>query len=60
MLPDEFFNEITIHGCQLSIPRAIACSMSHNSYHIGQIVQTARILACEDRQTLSIPRGKSE
>ena len=34
--------------------------IDHNAYHTGQIVLTARILAGDDWETLSIPRGESE
>lgn len=35
-------------------------SVPHSCYHIGQIVQVARILAGEKWTTLTIPRGGSE
>lgn len=58
--PDDLLREVAIRGCALSVPHAIARSISHCSYHIGQIVQTARILVGDDWQTLTIPRGASE
>ncbi len=41
---------------------ALTRSLSHTSYHVGQIVQTARVLASRAGtpwQTLTIPRGGS-
>ena len=58
--PSDISREITIRGHQLSVPHAIARSMSHCSYHIGQIVQVARIQVGDDWKTLSIPRGQSD
>lgn len=51
---------VTIRGEPHSVPRAIQRSLGHTCYHIGQIVQTARIQAGDDWQTLTIPRGESE
>lgn len=58
--PDDMARTITIRGAQLSVPAAILRSICHCSYHIGQIVQTARVVAGDDWRTLTIPRGDSE
>ena len=45
-----------------SLARALARSVAHTSYHVGQIVQAARILASRAGtpwSTLTIPRGGS-
>jgi hypothetical protein len=39
---------------------AIMRQVGHVSYHIGQIVQIARILAGDDWNVLTIPRGQSK
>jgi len=51
---------VTIRGESLSVPLAIARSLSHCGYHVGQIVLISRILAGDDWQTLTIPRGGSQ
>ncbi len=51
---------ITIRGEQLSVPLAIARSLSHCGYHVGQIVLISRILKGDGWQTLTIPRGGSQ
>ncbi len=58
--PNDLLREITIRGHRLSVPHAIARSMSHCSNHIGQIVQVARIQVGDGWHTLSIPRGQSD
>jgi hypothetical protein len=51
---------ITIRGETHSVPKALERSLGHTCYHIGQIVQVARIHAGEKWNTLTIPRGSSE
>ncbi len=43
-----------------SIPKALSRSLSHISYHVGQIVYLARHLRAGQWRTLSIARGGSE
>ena len=50
---------VTIRGEVHSVPLAIERSLGHTCYHIGQIVQVARIHAGENWNTLTIPRGGS-
>jgi hypothetical protein len=50
---------ITIRGETHSVPLAIARSLAHCAYHVGQIVLIARILAGEQWTTITIPRGES-
>jgi hypothetical protein len=51
---------VTIRGEPHSVPLAMARSLGHTCYHVGQIVQVARIHAGETWTTLTIPKGKSE
>jgi uncharacterized damage-inducible protein DinB len=51
---------ILIRGEPHSLPLALARSLGHTCYHIGQIVQVARIQAGQNWNTLTIPRGGSE
>jgi len=48
---------VTIRGEPHSVPAAINRSLAETAYHVGQIVQRARILRDEDWQFLSIPPG---
>ena len=51
---------VMIRGEAHSVPLALERSLGHTCYHIGQIVQVARIHAGEKWNTLTIPRGQSE
>jgi uncharacterized damage-inducible protein DinB len=51
---------VTIRGEPHSVPLALERSLGHTCYHIGQIVQVARIHVGDKWQTLTIPRGGSE
>jgi hypothetical protein len=51
---------VTIRGEPHSVPLALARSLGHACYHVGQIVQVARIHAGDRWTTLTIPRGGSE
>jgi hypothetical protein len=51
---------VTIRGEPHSVPLALERSLGHTCYHIGQIVQVARIHAGDKWTTLTIPRGGSE
>jgi hypothetical protein len=51
---------VTIRGEPHSVPLALQRSLGHTCYHIGQIVQAARIHAGDNWNTLTIPRGASE
>ncbi len=50
---------VTIRGEPHSVPLAIHRSLAHCGYHIGQIIMIARILAGDDWETITIPRGGS-
>ena len=51
---------VMIRGEPHSVPLALERSLGHTCYHVGQIVQVARIHAGEKWHTLTIPRGGSE
>src|SRR5262249_18376884 len=51
---------VTIRGEVHSVPLALARSLGHTCYHIGQIVQVARIHAGDRWNTLTIPKGGSQ
>jgi len=51
---------VSVRGEPHSVPLAVERSLGHTCYHIGQIVQVARIHAGKQWTTLTIPRGGSE
>lgn len=48
--------EITIRGQTLTVHEALARSVTHTSYHVGQIVLLARITSTGPWQSLSVPK----
>ena len=58
--PEDLERTVMIRGEPHSVPLALERSLGHTCYHIGQIVQLARIHAGEKWHTLTIPRGGSE
>ena len=50
---------VTIRGEVHSVPLAMQRSLAHTTYHIGQIMLIARILAGDKWSTITIPRGGS-
>jgi len=53
--------EGTIRGRAHTVVEAINRQLGHYAYHVGQIVQLARMqVGAADWQSLSIPRGQSE
>jgi hypothetical protein len=58
--PEDLDKTVTIRGEPHTVPLAMSRSLGHTCYHIGQIVQVARIHTGEKWQTLTIPRGASE
>jgi hypothetical protein len=59
LTPADLEKTITIRGEPHSVPLALERSLGHTCYHIGQIVQVARIHAGDTWNTLTIPRGGS-
>jgi hypothetical protein len=58
--PEDLGKTVLIREEPHSVPLALERSLGHSCYHIGQIVQLARIHAGENWKTLTIPRGGSE
>jgi hypothetical protein len=58
--PGDLEKTVLIRGEPHSVPLALARSLGHACYHIGQIVQVARIHAGDKWNTLTIPRGGSQ
>ena len=48
--------EITIRGQTLTVHEALARSVTHTSYHVGQIVMLAKIASTKQWQSLSVPK----
>jgi len=51
---------VFIRGEEHTVPLALQRSLGHSCYHVGQIVQLARVMAGDNWTTLTIPRGQSE
>jgi hypothetical protein len=60
LTPDDCAKTVTIRGEPHLVPLALARSLAHTCYHVGQIVQVARVHAGDKWNTLTIPRGGSE
>ena len=60
MRSEDVSKSMFIRGERHSVPLAIQRSLAHCSYHCGQIVMLARVLAGDKWETLTIPRGESE
>jgi Protein of unknown function (DUF1572) len=58
--PEDLGKTVTIRGEPHSVPLALERSLGHTCYHIGQIVQVARIHAGDNWTTLTIPKGGSD
>lgn len=52
--------QVTIRGETHTVPLAIARSLGHTCYHVGQIVQVARVHSGASWTTLTIARGQSQ
>ena len=50
---------VAIRGEPHSIPLALHRSLAHTAYHCGQIILIARILAGDNWNVITIPRGGS-
>jgi hypothetical protein len=57
---DDLSKTVYIRGEPHSVPLALERSLGHTCYHIGQIVQVARIHAGEQWKTLTIAKGGSK
>jgi|SRR5450432_724349 len=56
----DLFKTITIRGEPHHVIDAIMRQVAHVGYHVGQIVQIARILAGDEWTVLTVPRGGSK
>lgn len=56
----DLHKNVTIRGVPFTVHEALARLVAHASYHVGQIVILARILADSEWRWISIPKGKSE
>lgn len=54
---DDLGRTITIRGVELRVDEALLRSLGHTSYHVGQIVHSARSRVGGDWRFLSIPPG---
>jgi len=57
---DDLQRTVTIRQQPMTVHAALARSLAHLAYHVGQIVLLARIHAAEPWHSLSIPRGQSQ
>lgn len=57
---DDMARPVTIRGHAMTVAAACSRSLSHCSYHAGQIVLVARVQAGADWKTLTVPPGGSE
>jgi hypothetical protein len=57
--PEHMDWQIFIRGESYYVPAALARSLAHTSYHVGQIVLTSRLMCKTQWQTITIPRGQS-
>jgi len=60
LAPADWTATVTIRGEPHSVAQAALRSLAHTSYHVGQIVQSAKAAAGDAWHTLSIPRHGSE
>jgi len=57
---EDMNREVTIRGVPFTVEEALARSLAHFSYHVGQIIYIARYLTNENWKYLTIPPGQSE
>ena len=57
---EDLSKTVTIRGEAHTVTKALLRQVSHYGYHVGQIVQLARVLRGPHWETLSIARGQSE
>ena len=57
---EDLAKTVVIRGEPHSVPKAMQRSLAHTTYHIGQIVMIARILAGDQWETLTVARGASQ
>jgi hypothetical protein len=57
---DDLSRTVLIRNEPHSVIQALVRQLTHYGYHVGQIVYIAKMIAGENWQSLSIPKGKSE
>ena len=58
--PDELLHPVTIRGEAYTVLGALQRQSAHHPYHVGQLVQLAKLVRGGAFRSLSIPRGQSE
>ena len=56
---NDLSKQVTIRGQLFTVHEALARSIAHIAYHVGQIILLARLQASGDWQWISVPKGKS-
>jgi len=56
----DLLRQVVIRGEAWSVHGALARSLAHASYHVGQMVTLARLLCSSEWQWITIPKGKSQ
>ena len=56
----DLLNKVTIRREELTVLQAIHRSLTHTSYHVGQIVYLSRLLTKDGWNWITIPPGQSE
>ena len=57
---DDLTKTVQIRGTPLTVHEALCRSVTHTASHVGQIVLLARILADDEWQWITIPKGQSQ
>lgn len=57
---DDLRRTVRIRGVPHTVHEALSRSVTHASYHVGQIVLLARMLASDDWKWISIPKNQSQ
>ncbi len=57
---EDRYKQVTIRGVAFTVEEALARSLAHFSYHVGQITYLAKHFAGERWEYLSIPPGRSK
>ena len=58
--PADLLRTVHLRGEAHTVVLAVQRQVAHYAYHVGQLVQLAKIIRGEDFQSLSIPRGQSQ
>lgn len=59
LTPEDLGRTVHIRSEPHSVPRAIHRQLTHQAYHVGQIVMLAKHFAGPRWRTLTVPKGKS-